>query len=99
MQTHDELGRNEPGDLDDLDIEPALHPQPLNGLGRTFGQVDAHDRALGQQVAVFADDESGDGLGVVAGQVEADAKTKSGRDAMRLNALAETLKGRAAALR
>ena len=40
-----------------------------------------------------------DALVAVAGQVEADAKTKTGRDAMRLTALAETLKGRAAALR
>ena len=40
-----------------------------------------------------------DALNAVAAQVEADAKTKSGRDAMRLTALAETLKGRAAALR
>jgi hypothetical protein len=40
-----------------------------------------------------------DALTAVAGQVEADAKAKTGRDAMRLNALAETLKGRAAALR
>ena len=40
-----------------------------------------------------------DALNAVAAQVEADAKTKSGRDAMRLNALAETLRGRAAALR
>jgi hypothetical protein len=38
-------------------------------------------------------------LSAVAEQVAADAKTKSGRDAMRLNALAETLKGRAAAMR
>jgi hypothetical protein len=40
-----------------------------------------------------------DALTAVAAQVEADAKTKSGRDAMRLTALADTLKGRAAALR
>jgi hypothetical protein len=40
-----------------------------------------------------------DALNAVAAQVEADAKTKTGRDAMRLNALAETLRGRAAALR
>jgi hypothetical protein len=40
-----------------------------------------------------------DALVAVAGQVEADAKTKTGRDAMRLNALGETLKGRAAAMR
>ena len=38
-------------------------------------------------------------LTAVAVQVEADAKSKTGRDAMRLTALAETLKGRAAALR
>ena len=40
-----------------------------------------------------------DALTAVAAQVEADAKSKTGRDAMRLNALAETLKGRAQALR
>jgi hypothetical protein len=40
-----------------------------------------------------------DALNAVAAQVEADAQSKTGRDAMRLTALAETLKGRAAALR
>jgi hypothetical protein len=40
-----------------------------------------------------------DALTTVAAQVETDAKSKTGRDAMRLTALAETLKGRAAALR
>jgi hypothetical protein len=40
-----------------------------------------------------------DALVAVAAQVEGDAKTKTGRDAMRLTALADTLKGRAAALR
>ena len=38
-------------------------------------------------------------LDAVAAQVEGDAKAATGRDAMRLKALAETLKGRAAALR
>ncbi|HEX8030546.1 MAG TPA: hypothetical protein VF491_18860, partial [Vicinamibacterales bacterium] len=40
-----------------------------------------------------------DGLTAVATQVEADAKTKSGIDAKRLAALAETLRGRVARLR
>jgi hypothetical protein len=40
-----------------------------------------------------------DALTAVATQLEADAKAKTGRDAMRLAALAETLKGRVAALR
>jgi hypothetical protein len=40
-----------------------------------------------------------DALNAVAAQVDADAKTKTGRDAMRLTALADTLKGRAAALK
>jgi hypothetical protein len=40
-----------------------------------------------------------DGLNAVAEQVAADAKTKSGIDAKRLAALAETLKGRTARLR
>jgi hypothetical protein len=40
-----------------------------------------------------------DALVAVANQVETDAKSKTGRDAMRLTALADTLKGRAAGLR
>jgi len=40
-----------------------------------------------------------DALNAVAAQVDADAKSKTGRDAMRLTALADTLKGRAQALR
>jgi hypothetical protein len=40
-----------------------------------------------------------DALNAVAAQIEADAKTKSGIDARRLAALAETLKGRTARLR
>ena len=40
-----------------------------------------------------------DALNAVAAQVDADAKSKTGRDAMRLTALADTLKGRAATLR
>jgi hypothetical protein len=40
-----------------------------------------------------------DTLATLASQVEADAKSKTGRDALRLNALAETLRGRAAAMR
>ncbi len=40
-----------------------------------------------------------DGLDAVAAQLAADAKTAKGRDAMRLQALADTLKGRTARLR
>ena len=40
-----------------------------------------------------------DQLDAIAAQVAADAKSATGRDAMRLTALAETLKGRAARLR
>jgi hypothetical protein len=40
-----------------------------------------------------------DALTAVADQVDGDAKSKTGRDAMRLTALADTLKGRATALR
>ena len=40
-----------------------------------------------------------DALNAVAAQVESDAKSKTGRDATRLVALADTLKGRAAAMR
>jgi hypothetical protein len=38
-------------------------------------------------------------LDTLAGQLESDAAAASGRDQMRLRALAETLKGRAARLR
>ena len=40
-----------------------------------------------------------DQLDAVAGQLESDASAASGRDAMRLQALAATLKGRSAKLR
>ena len=40
-----------------------------------------------------------DALDAVASQLEGDAKAATGRDAVRLTALAETLKGRAARLR
>jgi hypothetical protein len=40
-----------------------------------------------------------DTLTTLASQVQADGQSKSGRDAMRLNALADTLRGRAASMR
>jgi hypothetical protein len=80
----------------------------LDQLGRT--NAISADRARSVRDALAKVDElrtgkernaaaSLDALTSVASQVEADAKTKTGRDAMRLTALADTLKGRAAALR
>ena len=80
----------------------------LDQLGRTNGIAPERARAVRDALAKVDDLRTGkerdaatrlDALTAVAAQVDADAKTKTGRDAMRLTALAETLKGRAAALR
>jgi hypothetical protein len=80
----------------------------LDQLGRTNGIASERARAVRDALAKVDDLRTGkerdaatrlDALTAVAAQVDADAKTKTGRDAMRLTALAETLRGRAAALR
>ena len=80
----------------------------LDQLGRTNAITPERARAVRDALARTDELRTGkerdaaarlDALNAVAAQVEADAKTKTGRDAMRLNALAETLRGRAAALR
>ena len=80
----------------------------LDQLGRTNGISAERAKAVRDSLAKVDELRTGkepkaasalDALTAVAGQVEADAKTKSGRDAQRLTALADTLKGRAAALR
>jgi len=80
----------------------------LDQLGRTNAISAERARAVRDHLAKVDELRTGkernaaatlDALTAVASQVEADAKTKTGRDAMRLQALADTLKGRAQALR
>jgi hypothetical protein len=80
----------------------------LDQLGRTNAIAADRARAVREALERVDDLRTGkerdaaarlDALNAVAAQVEADAKSKTGRDAMRLKALAETLRGRAAALR
>ena len=80
----------------------------LDQLGRTNAISAERARAVRDSLAKVDDLRTGkernaaqalDALTALAAQVEADAKAKTGRDAMRLTALAETLKGRAAAMR
>jgi hypothetical protein len=80
----------------------------LDQLGRTNAISAERAKAVRDNLAKVDELRTGkerdaaarlDALTAVAAQVEADAKSKTGRDAMRLTALADTLKGRAAALR
>ena len=80
----------------------------LDQLGRTNGIAPERARAVRDALAKADELRTGkerdaaarlDALTALASQVETDAKSKTGRDAMRLTALADTLRGRAAALR
>jgi hypothetical protein len=80
----------------------------LDQLGRTSGISAARARAVRDSLTKVDELRTGkerdaaarlDALSAVAAQVEADAKMKTGRDGMRLTALAETLRGRVAAMR
>ena len=80
----------------------------LDQLGRNNAIAPERARAVRDALAKADDLRTGkerdaatrlDTLNAVAAQVAADATSKTGRDAMRLTALAETLKGRAAAMR
>ena len=80
--------------LDQLGRNNAISAERAKAVRDNLAKVD--DLRTGKERNAAA---TLDALVAVAGQVEADAKTKTGRDALRLNALAETLKGRAASLR
>jgi hypothetical protein len=80
----------------------------LDQLGRTNAISAERAKAVRDSLAKVDELRTGkegnaaarlDALNAVAAQVDADAKSKTGRDAMRLTALADTLKGRAQALR
>jgi hypothetical protein len=80
--------------LDQLGRNSAIAPERARTIRDALAKVDELRTGRERDAAARLD-----ALSAVAAQVEADAKTKTGRDAMRLTALAETLKGRAAALR
>ena len=80
----------------------------LDQLGRTNAISAERAKAVRDSLAKVDELRTGkepkaasalEALTAVATQVEGDAKAKSGRDAQRLTALADTLKGRAAALK
>ena len=80
----------------------------LDQLGRTNAISAERAKAVRDSLAKVDELRTGkepkaasalEALTAVAAQVEGDAKAKSGRDAQRLTALADTLKGRAAALK
>ena len=80
--------------LDQLGRNNAIAPERARAVREALSRVD--DLRTGKERDAAA---RLDTLNAVAAQVAADAKTKTGRDTMRLTALAETLRGRAAAMR
>jgi hypothetical protein len=80
--------------LDQLGRNSAIAPERARAVRDALARADelrtGKERDAGPRL---------DALTALASQVESDAKSKTGRDAMRLTALADTLKGRAAALR
>src|SRR5687768_16592608 len=80
--------------LDQLGRNNAIAPERARAVRDALAKTDELRTGKERDAATRLD-----ALTALASQVEVDAKTKTGRDAMRLNALAETLRGRAAALR
>jgi hypothetical protein len=80
--------------LDQLGRNSAISAERARAVRDSLAKVDELRTGKERDAAARLD-----ALTAVAAQVDADAKSKTGRDAMRLTALAETLKGRAAALR
>jgi hypothetical protein len=80
--------------LDQLGRNSAIAPERARSVREALAKADELRTGKERDAAGRLD-----ALTAVAAQVEADANTKTGRDAIRLTALAETLRGRAAALR
>jgi len=80
--------------LDQLGRNNAIAPERARSVREALAKADELRTGKERDAAARLD-----ALVAAANQVEADAKSKTGRDAMRLTALADTLKGRAAALR
>ena len=80
--------------LDQLGRNNAIAPERARAVRDALAKVDELRTGKERDAAARLD-----ALNALAAQVSTDATSKTGRDAMRLTALAETLKGRAAALR
>jgi hypothetical protein len=80
--------------LDQLGRNSAIAPERARAVRDALARADELRTGKERDAATRLD-----ALTALASQVESDAKSKTGRDAMRLTALADTLKGRAAALR
>jgi hypothetical protein len=80
--------------LDQLGRSNAIAPERARAVRDALAKVDELRTGKERDAASRLD-----ALTAAASQVEADAKSKTGRDAMRLNALAETLRGRVSAMR
>ena len=80
--------------LDQLGRNNAISADRAKAVRDTLAKVDELRTGKERDAATRLD-----ALVAVASQVDADAKSKTGRDATRLTSLADTLRGRAAALR
>ena len=80
--------------LDQLGRNNAIAPERARAVRDALAKADELRTGKERDAATRLD-----ALNAVAAQVETDAKSKTGRDAMRLTKLAETLRGRAQALR
>ena len=80
--------------LDQLNRNKAIRPERARAVRDGLDKVDALRTGKERNATATLD-----ALDAVATEIEADAKVATGRDAARLTALAETLKGRTARLR
>jgi hypothetical protein len=80
--------------MDQLSRTKSIEPARVRAVTEALGKVDS--LRTGKEGNAKA---SLDALETLAGQIDADAARASGIDQKRMKALAETLKGRAAALR
>jgi hypothetical protein len=80
--------------LDQLGRNNAIAPERARAVRDALAKVDELRTGKERDAAARLD-----ALTALATQVDADAKSKTGRDAQRLNALAETLRGRVASLK
>jgi hypothetical protein len=80
--------------LDQLGRNNAIAPERARAVRDALTRVDELRTGKERDAATRLD-----ALTALASQVDADAKSKTGRDAMRLTALADTLRGRVARLR
>ena len=80
--------------VDQLSRSKSIEPARVRTVTEALGKVDS--LRTGKEGNAKA---SLDALDALAGQIDADAAKATGRDQMRMKALAETLRGRAARLR